>query len=107
MTWVKTAEDRQRDQQVYGSPEYRRNRALARRRANGTCEGCHHRHPQLQCDHITPKSSGAVSNALSNLQMLCTGDGSCKCHDKKTYAQRQGHRGKGKSDPAPRIRRWW
>src|SRR5262249_45361278 len=108
MTWAKTQAQRARDAQVYGSAEYRNNRAAARRRANGTCEGCHHRHPKLECDHIAPKSeAGGGSNALSNLQMLCSGPGSCKCHDKKTYEQRKGHRGNSAADPAARIRAWW
>lgn len=109
MAWQKSAADRERDQRVYGSPEYRRNRELARRRANGTCEECQHRHPKLECDHIVPKSTGVVNNSLSNLKMLCSGPGSCRCHDKKTYEQRGNGRGAGRrnADPEPRPDVWW
>ena len=108
MAWRKTPADRQRDAQVYGSAEYKRNRAAARRRANGHCEGCHCRHDRLQCDHITPVTKGGTHH-LDNLRMLCTGDGTCRCHEHKTATEgggyrQQGHPGRGsKSEPDPPL----
>jgi hypothetical protein len=108
MGWESSPEKRARDAKVYGDPVYKRNRAVARRRANGTCAKCQHRHPALQCDHINPKGpNGAFDNSLGNLQMLCTGDGTCKCHEKKTYAERGGPRSRMQADPAPRRRMKW
>lgn len=105
--WPDTPEKRRRDQQVYGDPVYRRNRQSARRRANGKCEKCGHRHPKLECDHIVPKSQGG-GNDLPNLQMLCTGEGSCKCHEAKTYEQRGNSQTKRRaSDPEPTPDVWW
>lgn len=109
MPWGNSPEKRRRDAEVYGSPEYRRNRELARRRAGGRCEKCGHRHPKLECDHIVPKSQGG-GNALQNLEMLCVGEGSCKCHDAKTLSEGSGWRGKGTRearDPEPRPRTSW
>lgn len=106
MTWRKTAADRQRDAKVYGSPEYKRNREAARRRANGHCEQCGCRHARLQCDHITPKSDGGT-NSPGNLQMLCTGPGTCRCHEKKTYQQRTATRRATPIDPVLKTRTNW
>lgn len=112
MPWDKTREDRQRDAKVYGSPEYKRNRAAARRRAGGRCEQCHHRHPKLQCDHITPTTKGGTHN-LENLQILCAGDGSCKCHERKTAQEGGGFRQAGnrgnttEKDPPLQARTKW
>jgi 5-methylcytosine-specific restriction protein A len=103
--WVDSPEKRRRDNEVYGDPVYRRNRELARRRANGKCEKCGHRHPKLECDHIIPKSQGG-GNELTNLQILCSGDGSCKCHEAKTHAQR-GNAQRRASDPDPTPDVWW
>ena len=108
MPWTKTPEDRRRDNAVYGSAEYRKNRAIARRRAGGVCEQCQHRHPKLQCDHIIPKSQGG-GNALSNLRMLCVGEGSCKCHEAKSLTESSGYRKSGRknTDPPCRPRTQW
>jgi 5-methylcytosine-specific restriction protein A len=103
--WPDNPEKRRRDQQVYGDPVYRRNRAAAHSRANGACEQCGHRHAKLECDHIIPKSQGG-SNDLSNLQILCSGEGSCKCHEAKTYAQR-GNSQRRATDPEPTPDVWW
>lgn len=105
--WSSSPEKRRRDSQAYGDPEYRKNRAIAKRRANGTCAQCGHRHARLECDHIAPKSvTGKADNSLKNLQMLCTGEGSCKCHEKKTYQQRGGSK-RMAADPQPRRRMKW
>jgi 5-methylcytosine-specific restriction endonuclease McrA len=107
VTWEKTPESRRRDNEVYGDPEYRKNRAIARRRAAGRCAQCGHGHPRLECDHIVPKIRGG-GNALPNLQMLCAGEGSCKCHEAKTYEQRgNSQAGKRAADPEPRPDVWW
>jgi hypothetical protein len=106
--WKDTPGKRRKDAAAYGTPEYRRNRELARRRANGHCEQCHHRHPKLQCDHIAPKSqTSRPDSSLSNLQMLCTGPGSCRCHDKKTYEQRTASRKTRAADPPCTPRTKW
>lgn len=101
--WKKTPADRARDAQVYGR-EYRRDREAARRRANGHCEGCHHRHAQLECDHAVPTTQGGGHG--SNLRMLCKGPGTCQCHEKKT-AREGGRAGRTASDPAPAVRTRW
>ena len=107
MPWQKTRADRQRDAQVYG-PEYKRNRAIARRRANGYCEQCDHRHNRLECDHRHPASAtGRPDHSLAKLRMLCTGPGSCKCHERKTATEGGGYRSSGQrqaADPEPRRR---
>ena len=103
--WQKTPADRQRDNHVYGSPEYRRGRAAARRRANGRCESCGHRHARLECDHITHIAGGPPDHSLGNLQMLCRGPGTCKCHERKSAAE--GNRGKRKPEPAVERRTEW
>jgi 5-methylcytosine-specific restriction endonuclease McrA len=109
MPWQKTSADRQRDAKTYGSPVYRRNRAIAKRRARGRCEQCGHRHP-TQCDHIIPASQGG-SHALANLRMLCAGDGTCKCHEAKTAQEgggfRNGSSTRTPGDPQPRPRTNW
>lgn len=110
MPWDKTRADRQRDAKVYGNPEYKRNRAAARRRANGRCEQCHHPHDRLQCDHDTPVSKGGTHN-LDNLRMLCTGPGTCKCHEKKTAQEGGGYRqaanNSSNADPPLQARTKW
>jgi hypothetical protein len=108
MPWQKTAADRARDAATYGSPEYRRNRDAARRRANGRCEGCGHRHGRLQCDHKQNTGTGKPDHSAGNLQMLCAGDGSCKCHERKTATEGGGFRAsRGDRDPAPQQRTAW
>ena len=104
MTWSKDANARRRDAQVYG-PAYRLARAQARTRANGRCEQCGHRHPRLECDHITPTTQGG-SHDLANLQLLCAGVQSCRCHERKT-AQEGGGGGRVIVDPEPKVRTNW
>jgi 5-methylcytosine-specific restriction endonuclease McrA len=109
MTWKKTPEDRRRDAETYGDPVYKRNRAAAKRRAGGRCEDCGHPHGRLQCDHIIPVSQGG-GHQLANLAMRCVGEGSCKCHERKTAQEGGGYRSKrdaGQIDPAPRPRTNW
>jgi hypothetical protein len=102
--WDNSPEKRRRDTQTYGSPEYRRNRELARRRANGTCEQCGHRHQRLECDHIIPTTQGGT-HALSNLRMICKGYGTCKCHERKSAQEGRGYRAKKETrDPSPTPR---
>lgn len=103
MPWANTPADRARDATVYG-PEYRRNRNAARRRANGRCEGCHHQHPRLQCDHRNHTGHGPPDHSLGNLQMLCVGEGSCKCHERKTADEGSGYRQPADPPAQPRTR---
>jgi hypothetical protein len=100
MPWDNSPDARRRSDATYG-PEYRRNRDTARRRAAGRCEGCHHRHTRLQCDHIRNNAAGSTpDHSLGNLQMLCTGPGSCQCHEKKTATEGGGYRApKAAADP--------
>ena len=82
--WRNAREDRQASDRTYKDPEYQRNRAYAVRRAAGACEKCGRRDRRLQCDHIIPRAQGG-SNDEANLQMLCSGPGSC--HAAKTAHQ--------------------
>lgn len=109
--WRKTREDRQNDAKVYGDPVYKRNRAVALRRAGGRCQcqGCtRHAGPcgrsdrPLQVDHIVP-ASVQVDHSLGNLRVLCKGPGSC--HDAKTSQEGAGYR--RVRDPQPRRRTTW
>src|ERR1700679_3255738 len=107
MPWANDADARRQAAAIYGDPEYVRNRKTARRRADGRCEKCRHRHPRLQCDHKqNPTSTGKPGHSLSNLQMLWVGDGSCKCHEKKT--SEEGNTGRRRTDdPPPQTRTRW
>ena len=107
MPWANDADARRQAAAIYGDPEYVKNRKIARRRADGRCESCRHRHPRLQCDHkINAASEGKPDHTLGNLQMLCAGPGSCKCHEKKTSAE--GSAGKLQScDPPAQARTEW
>jgi 5-methylcytosine-specific restriction endonuclease McrA len=118
VTWRKTPQDRQRDAKVYG-PEYRLNRAAVMRAAAGRCAECHHRHARLQCDHVIPVTQGG-SHAVSNLRAVCVGDGSCRCHERKTAGEGRGYRANSGSnsdgepgrkriaaDPEPNPDVWW
>lgn len=108
MPWDKTREDRQRDARTYGSPEYRRNRAAALKRAAGRCENaeggqrCGSR-DRVQVDHVTPVSQGGTHH-LGNLRVLCR-----RCHQRKTAQEGGGYRRKGPKagDPALQQRTSW
>jgi HNH endonuclease len=107
MPWANDRESRRRSDATYQNPEYKRNREAARRRANGRCEGCHHPHGRLQCDHIV-NYAVSRSHALANLQMLCVGAGSCRCHEKKTAQEGGGFRnGQRATDPGLETRTAW
>lgn len=111
MGWKKTPEDRAAENAFYSDPEYRRNKALAKQRAAGRCEDCGHRHP-TQCDHVIPRTQGGT-HALENLKMRCAGEGTCKCHERKTAQEGGGFRNpanrgnQAPRDPAPRPRTTW
>lgn len=105
MPWSKTPEGRRHDAETYGDPIYKRNRESAKRRAAGRCEDCKHPHDRLQCDHDIPVSQGGT-HALANLVMRCTGQGTCRCHERKTAQEGGGYR-KPAGDPQPRRRTAW
>lgn len=109
MTWRKTAADRQRDTQVYGSTEYRRNRPLALHRAGHRCEfltdgrRCGSR-DRISVDHITPVSQGGTHH-LDNLRVLCKPH-----HLQKTAQEGRGYRNGNRpavADPPLRTRTTW
>lgn len=106
--WNHTPETRARESVTYG-PEYRHAREAAKRRSRGYCEGCHHRHSRLQCDHINNVAGGAPDHSLSNLQMLCHGPGSCQCHEKKTAGEGNAAQrgGRAAADPEPVTKTAW
>lgn len=107
MPWSADPEKRRADARNYGTPEYRRAREAARRRAGGCCEQCGHRHARLQCDHRIPVSQGG-GHSLANLRMLCAGPGSCRCHEKKTAQEGGGYRSSGRAaDPDCTPRTLW
>lgn len=75
----------------YRLPSYHRGRTVARKRAEGRCEQCGRTDLPLQCDHIIRLSTARtqeeadVLNDPANLQMLCSGPGSC--HEGKTLGR--------------------
>lgn len=110
MPWDNSAEKRQRDTQVYGSPEYKRNKAVVRRRSGGRCEVIKDGRPcgsrdRVQCDHIKPVSQGGTHH-LDNLRDACK-----PCHDAKTAQEGKGFRAPGpraaKKDPPLQVRTKW
>jgi 5-methylcytosine-specific restriction endonuclease McrA len=103
MPWDNSPAKRAASEATYG-PEYRTNRAIARRRARGRCEQCHHLHSRLEADHIVPRSQGGTHHH-TNLRMLCKGEGTCKCHDTKTAGEGGGYR--KPNDPEPVTRTEW
>lgn len=109
MPWDNSPDKRRRDAAAYGDPEYRRNRALALKRAGGACENmvngrrCGSR-DRVQCDHITPLSQGGT-HSLGNLRCLCR-----PCHDRKSAQEGGGYRRPGwraKGDPPLTRRTQW
>jgi 5-methylcytosine-specific restriction endonuclease McrA len=107
MPWDNDPEKRQRDARNYG-PEYKRNRAVAWRRAGGRCEHleggrrCGSR-DRCQVDHIIPVSQGGTHH-LDNLRVLCATH-----HQAKTAQEGRGYRGgrKPKADPVLQVRTQW
>lgn len=113
MPWDKTPADRARDSAVYNA-EYRKNRAIARRRAGGRCEmlldtgrrcGSGDR---VQVDHIIPVTRDGTHH-LDNLRVLCFA-----CHARKTAQEGKGYRagggrrrGRSAEDPPLAARTRW
>lgn len=106
MPWANDAAARQASSATYSDPEYKTNRKAALKRANGRCERCGTRRKPLQVDHATPVTQGGT-HALSNLQVLCSGKGSC--HARKTAQEGGGYRKTNQTgdDPAPTPRTAW
>lgn len=110
MPWDKTRADRARDAKVYGDPEYKRNKAIVRRRSGGRCEVTENGRPcgsrdRVQCDHIKPVSRGGTHH-LDNLRDICR-----RHHAQKTAQEGGGYRKTGRraaraEDPvlAPRTK---
>lgn len=109
MPWDNSPAKRARDAKTYG-PEWRRNRLVALRRANGACElmengrRCGSR-DRVQVDHITPVTQDGTHH-LDNLRVLCR-----RHHAQKTAQEGGGYRKTGRraaraEDPvlAPRTR---
>lgn len=111
VAWKKTAAERKAENAFYSDPVYLRNKAIVKRRANGRCEQCGHMHP-TQCDHVIPRTQGGT-HAIENLMMKCTGEGTCKCHEKKTAGEGGGFRNRANRgsraprDPRPSPRTKW
>ncbi len=110
MTWTKTAADRERDAKVYGDPEYKRNRAIVRRRSGGRCEMLVGGRPcgsrdRVQCDHVIPVSQGGTHH-LENLRDACHSH-----HARKTAQEGGGYRSRRRrttaADPALTTRTKW
>jgi 5-methylcytosine-specific restriction endonuclease McrA len=110
MPWIKTPEDRERDKATYGSPVYKRNKAIVRRRSGGKCEvidggrQCGSR-DRVQCDHIIPVTQGG-GHGLDNLRDTCHAH-----HAAKTAQEGGGYRRTGprppKGDPPVQKRTQW
>ena len=108
MPWRNDPEKRRRDAQVYGDPEYRRNRPVAWRRAGGRCEQltegrrCGSR-DRCQVDHIIPVTQHG-GHGLDNLRVLCHFH-----HASKTAQEGGGYRRHRTSNPDPvlQVRTEW
>ena len=100
MPWRNDPEKRRRDAAIYQDPEFVKNRAIVRRRADGRCDRCGRRGRRIQVDHIVPVASGG-GHGLDNLQALCSGPGSC--HAAKTARESHAHRSAGRPSPTPRT----
>jgi 5-methylcytosine-specific restriction endonuclease McrA len=104
--WDNSPEKRARDAKTYGDPEYKRNRAIVRRRSGGRCEMLVSGRPcgsrdRVQCDHIRPKSQGG-GNGLENLRDLCHAH-----HAAKTAAESGATRRAPRRDPVLQQRTRW
>jgi 5-methylcytosine-specific restriction endonuclease McrA len=111
MPWEKTAADRKAENAFYNDPVYKRNKVIVLRQAGGRCSDCGHRHQRLQVDHGIPRAQGG-GHELANLSAKCSGDGSCKCHEKKTATEGRGYRNPASRtttarDPKPKPRTRW
>jgi 5-methylcytosine-specific restriction endonuclease McrA len=101
VTWKKTAADRQRDSQRYGTA-WRRARLACLQRAQWRCEvrldGCTGRATEV--DHV---NGAAADPNHQHLRAACK-----SCHGKVTAQQGGGYRAKkAPADPEPRIDEWW
>jgi 5-methylcytosine-specific restriction protein A len=109
--WRKTPADRARDAKVYG-PEYRKNRALALKRAGGRCEQllengrrCGSR-DRVQVDHVIPVTRNGTHH-LENLRCLCAPHHRAKTATEGGGYRRSGGRGRGEIDPPASPRTRW
>jgi 5-methylcytosine-specific restriction endonuclease McrA len=109
MPWQNDPEKRRRDARVYG-PEYKRNRAIAWRRADGRCEwlidGRRCRSAdRCEVDHIVPTTQGG-GPGHENLRVLCKPH-----HNAKTAQEGGGYRSRrgksGEGDPPVQERTKW
>ena len=108
MPWASRSPDVKRQADAaYQDPEYRRNKAIVRRRSGGRCEvtengqRCTSR-KDVQCDHVIAVARGGT-HALANLQDACGYH-----HRKKTATEGGGYRaGNAAADPAPTPRTAW
>ena len=91
MTWKNDTASRQRDAERYRDPQYVRNSAIVRRRANGICEQCGRR-GRIQVDHKIPLAV-RIDHSLANLWALCE-----PCHRSKT-ARDSRHAPRRPADP--------
>lgn len=110
MPWDNSPEKRERDKRVYGDPQYKANRKLALKRADGRCEEITGGRPcgsrdRVQVDHVIPVSQGGTHH-LDNLRALCK-----PCHDRKTAQEGKGYRRGGRkrreADPVLTPRTKW
>jgi 5-methylcytosine-specific restriction endonuclease McrA len=105
MPWANDREARRRSDATYSTPEYKRNKAIVRRRSGGRCEGmgagarCGST-DRVQCDHIVPVSV-RVDHSVANLRDLCK-----PCHDRKTAQEGGGYRRPAGDPPAQQRTAW-
>lgn len=111
MPWDNSPAKRARDAKVYG-PEYRKNRALALKRAGGKCEAllengrrCGSR-DRVQVDHITPVTQGGTHH-LDNLRVLCSPHHMAKTAQEGKGYRKGGRRRAGGEDPVLTTRTKW
>jgi 5-methylcytosine-specific restriction endonuclease McrA len=104
MPWSDSPEKRQRDREKYDHPEYRRNRRLALRRANGHCEKCGRTKARLEVDHRVALANGG-DHSIGNLWVLCSGPGGC--HTIKSAIEGGIARQTRNSDPPSTSPRLW
>lgn len=109
MPWRNDREARRRSDATYSDPEYKRNRAIVRRRSGGRCEvtengrQCGSR-DRVQCDHIIPVSQSGTHHP-DNLRDICKPH-----HDRKTAQEGGGYRQRGRvreKDPPVQARTNW
>jgi HNH endonuclease len=112
MPWDNTPAKRAQDARTYGDPEYKRNKAIVRRRSGGRCEvredgrACGS-NDRVQCDHILPVSQGGTHH-LGNLRDTCGPH-----HARKTAQEGGGYRktgrrgGRREADPVLASRTRW